>query len=39
MEKIEWMQVIVAFILGVLLSASAKGIFGHLRSQASSAIG
>jgi hypothetical protein len=39
MAKIEWMQVIVAFILGVLLSATAKAMVSHLRTQASGAIG
>lgn len=39
MDKIEWMQVLIAFVLGVLLSASAKALVGHLRSQASTALG
>lgn len=30
---IEWTQVIVAFILGVLLSAAAKGAVSSLRSK------
>lgn len=39
MEKIEWFQVFVAFLLGVVLSASVKALVSHLRGQASSAIG
>lgn len=31
--SIEWTQVIVAFILGVLLSAMVKGMVGQLRSK------
>lgn len=32
--NIEWMQVIIAFILGVILSASAKGLFGQVKGKA-----
>ena len=31
--NIEWTQVIIAFILGVLLSAMAKGLVSKLRSK------
>lgn len=33
MDNIEWTQVIVAFILGVLLSAAAKGAVASLRAK------
>jgi hypothetical protein len=39
MDKIEWMQVIIAFALGVLMSATVKALVSHLRGQAASAIG
>ena len=39
MKDIEWVQVIVAFLLGVVLSATVKAMVSHLRGQASSAIG
>lgn len=39
MDKIEWMQVLIAFFLGVLSATSVKAFLSHLRSQASSAIG
>jgi hypothetical protein len=32
--NIEWTQVLVAFILGVLFSASVKGFAGNLRGKA-----
>lgn len=32
--NIEWTQVVIAFILGVLLSAMVKGFAGQLRSKA-----
>lgn len=34
---IEWMQVLVAFFLGVLASAMVKGFAGSLRSKVSGA--
>lgn len=37
--EIDWMQVLIAFFLGVLLSQSAKALIAHLRGQAASAIG
>jgi hypothetical protein len=37
--NIEWLQVLVAFALGVMLSAIVKGIVGQLRGHASSALG
>jgi len=30
---IEWTQVVIAFILGVLLSAMVKGLVGQLKSK------
>ncbi len=32
--SIDWVQVIVAFLLGVFLSASAKGLFSSVKSKA-----
>jgi hypothetical protein len=37
--KIEWLQVFIAFIAGVLLSATAKGLVSQLRGQAAGAVG
>jgi len=31
--NIEWTQVLVAFVLGVLLSAMVKGLVGQLKSK------
>lgn len=31
--SIEWTQVVIAFILGVLLSAMVKGLAGQLKSK------
>ena len=33
MGNIEWTQVIIAFILGVIFSATAKGLAGSLRAK------
>lgn len=38
MPKIEWVQVLVAFVAGVLLSAVVKSLVGNLRTQASAAL-
>lgn len=39
MEHIEWLQVLVAFALGVLLSAVVKGLVSSVRGKAAGAIG
>lgn len=38
MDKIEWVQVIVAFLLGVMLATTVKTIVAHLRGQAAGAL-
>jgi hypothetical protein len=35
MGNIEWTQVIIAFIIGVLLSATAKGVASSLKNKVS----
>lgn len=37
--NIEWMQVLIAFALGVLGSATVRGIIGKLKADASGALG
>jgi hypothetical protein len=37
--NIEWTQVLIAFALGVLLSAMVKGLVSSVRSKASGAVG
>lgn len=39
MEKINWLQVLVAFIAGVLLHAVVMSLVGTLRSHAQGALG
>ena len=39
MKQIEWMQVAIAFFLGVLLSAMVKGLVSQLKSKASGVAG
>ncbi len=39
MEKIEWLQVLIAFALGVLLSAMVKSVVSQVRGKAAGAIG
>ena len=39
MKDIAWMQVAVAFFLGVLLAAVVRSLWATVRNQASSALG
>lgn len=39
MNKIEWMQVLIAFFLGVILSAMVKSLLSSLKSKASGVAG
>lgn len=39
MDKINWLQVVIAFIAGVLLHAVVMSLVGTLRGHAQSALG